>query len=379
MTTYARPFFNSKNFWHNLRRHLAGWTIFMVYESFTIALASGSLERLVYYLLHYVVNILLFYSHAKIVMPLAMSNPSQKAWKIPLFTAMEIAFFLALKYGSDHLIAMIFPEIQKGEIIFDERFIYGGIWRSVYFILLASGYYFLKYYIRERDKSELLEKKSHQQAILAKEQLIELNNARNAFLRAQINPHFLFNTISFIYSKIHKTDPAAGKTLALLSRNMRYALRSGNNPSLVRVSEELKQIRYLLELWQIRQEGEVTAFQLEATESAENAEFIPLVLLTLVENIFKHGNLSDKYHPALLRIETDATHLFIQTRNLVNTGLNDNGQHTGLQNIRQRLRLSYGEHSKMQHYTSGDQFIVKITAPLNIPGEDKNPKNSLRN
>ncbi|MCX2475278.1 histidine kinase, partial [Pedobacter sp. MC2016-05] len=258
-------------------------------------------------------------------------------------------------------------EVQSGKLLLDERFIYGGLWRSIYFILLASGYYSLINYLKERDKRELSEKSFLVGQLKAKQTQIELHHSKNAFLRAQINPHFLFNTISFIYSKIHKSDPKAGKALALLSRIMRYALRSGNEPSLIKISDELQQIRNLIALWEMRQEGEPTTFLLEIEARAEQHEFIPLVLLTLAENMFKHGNLSHSDYPATLNIQRDEICLYIQTRNLVNTGLNDSGDHTGLQNIRQRLLLSYGPQAHIEHYTLGDQYIVKIKTPLEIP------------
>jgi len=364
MSTYAKPIFNLKNKLGNWLWHIGAWFLYMTYESFSVALATGSFSKLPFYLLHYAVNILLFYFHANVVLPLATQVRRNIIWKVPLLTIVEIALFLAFKFGTDHLIALLYPEMSRNEIILDEKFIAGGIWRSVYFILLSSGYYYLRYYIKERDNRELLEKRTFEEALKAKENFIELNNAKNAFLRAQINPHFLFNTINFIYSKIHKTDPAAGKALSLLSRLMRFALDSGKETELIPLAGELEQVSLLLELWKIRQEEERTAFITEIQEGIGQVRFIPLAVLTLLENMFKHGNLSMEEHPGILRIEKRNGEIRIETRNLINTGLNDSGYHTGLKNIQQRLLLTYGNKADMVHRISGEYFVVEIRAPL---------------
>ncbi|MGN8056023.1 sensor histidine kinase [Pedobacter sp. 22163] len=363
MLTYARPIFNLKNKWGNPLWHVAGWFLFIAYESFAIAMATGSAGKILFYVLHYGVNILLFYFHARVLLPVANSNRKQLIWKLPILTAIELCLFLAVKFGTDHLIAYCFPGMSDSKITFDEKFIYGGIWRSVYFILLSSGYYYLIYYIQERDNRELLEKRAYGEELKAKENLIELNSARNAFLRAQINPHFLFNTLSFIYSKIHKTDPKAGKTLSLLSKIMRYALESGNGPGLVRLEEELEQAQLLLELWRIRQEEEKTEFIVKIDNDAGNVKFIPLVILTLLENMFKHGNLSMREHPGMLKIDLTEGYIEVKTSNLINTGLNDSGHHTGLKNIRQRLFLTYEKDASMECQREGEYFNVTIKAP----------------
>ncbi|QPH40576.1 sensor histidine kinase [Pedobacter endophyticus] len=364
MLTYAKPVLNPKNPLGNWLIHLGAWFAYMLYESFSVALATGTFSRITIYLLHYAVNILLFYFHAGVVLPLATSVKRNSPWMLLLLIVFEIALFLAFKFGIDHLIALLYPEMAQNEIILDKKFIAGGVWRSVYFILLASGYYYLRYYIKERDNREQLEKRAYEEELNARENLIELNNAKNAFLRAQINPHFLFNTLNFIYSRIHKADQPAAKTLSLLANIMRYALESGNGPGLIRVEDELGPAGLLLDLWKIRQEEENTAIVLDADDEAKKAKFVPLVILTLLENMLKHGNLSEKQHPGRVKIWVEDPQIILMTRNLINTGLNDSGHHTGLNNIRQRLFLTYGEEAVMQQHVEGNYFTVKISAPL---------------
>lgn len=356
--------FNLKTKLGNWLFHTGAWLLYMLYESFSVALATGTFSKLSFYLLHYAVNILLFYFHASVILPLSTSVKRNIIWKLPLMTVFEIALFLVFKFGTDHLIALFYPEMSKTEIIADQKFIAGGVWRSVYFILLASGYYYLRYYIKERDNRELLEKRAYEEELKARDNLIELNNAKNAFLRAQINPHFLFNTLNFIYSSIHKTDPAAAKTLSLLARIMRYALKSGNGPGLTLLEYELRPAKMLLDLWMIRQGDEKTEIILSIDDGSKRAKFVPLVILTLLENMLKHGNLSDAQHPGMLQIRVEDSQIMVMSKNLINTGINDTGCHTGLKNIRQRLLLTYGEEAVMHQDVRDNYFTVTINAPI---------------
>lgn len=343
--------------------HISVWILYVIYESFAVAMATGSASRIIFYVLHYAVNILLFYFHALFVLPHATAKKHQIIWKLPLLIVLEIGLFLSIKFGTDHLIASLFHEIDKSSIEINKRFIYGGIWRSIYFIMAASGYYYLIYYLKERDKREMLERNAFEEKLKAKDTLIELNNAKNAFLRAQVNPHFLFNTLNFIYSKIHKTDPGAGKAVSLLSRLMRFALQSGKETAPIPLGNELEHASLLLELWKIRQEEEKTEFVLEIQEGIEKIKFIPLAVLTLLENIFKHGNLSLEEQPGVLTIGQRNGQIWIRSSNLINTGLNDSGYHTGLKNIGQRLLLTYGNQAGIKYRVDENHFIVEIWAP----------------
>ncbi|WP_167346139.1 sensor histidine kinase [Pedobacter ginsenosidimutans] len=293
-----------------------------------------------------------------------MKDKKQVFWKLPLLICIELSLFLTVKYFTDHLIAVIFKDLGGAKIVIDERFIYGGIWRSIYFISFASGYYYLKFYLKERDKRESLEKQALLDELKARDAQIELNNARNAFLRAQINPHFLFNTLNFIYSKIHKTDPAAGKTLSVLARLMRYALRSGSELAAMNLGEELGQAKLLLDLYKISKEEEKTEFVFKIEKGVENVGFIPLVILTLMENMFKHGDLSQKSHPGTLEISKVGGNLKIKTSNLFSAELNELSNHNGLNNISQRLVLSYGTAAEMKYFINHGYFCVEITAPI---------------
>lgn len=363
MLTYAKDRFNSKNNSDKIRYHVFGWMSFVGYEAATIGLATGEFGQFRFYLIHYIINILLFYSHSKIVLPLSSGKKLQMLWKLPLFTCIEIGVYVLFKHVVDLWVSNIVLSTHIEGLALDAKSIFGGVWRSIYFIGFASAYYYHMYYLKERDSRENLERIAYVEEIKAKENLIELNNAKYAFLRAQINPHFLFNTLSFIYSNIHKTDPNSGKALILLSNIMRYALRSENGPEKVEMHNEIRQAEEFLALWKIRQEEERTEFIFDIEPGIEKIRFIPLVLLTLLENMFKHGNLSEESDPGILKIFTLENNLIIETVNLINTGLNDFGNHTGIQNIQQRLQLTYGNEGSMVVSQTDHHFLTRIKVP----------------
>jgi len=225
----------------------------------------------------------------------------------------------------------------------DLKFVYSTLWRGIYFILFATAYYFIERYIQQKQRTAALEKDAIKKQLKQKEIAIELADAKNSYLKAQINPHFLFNTLTYIYNSTHKTEARAAEAVRHLSKLMRHALECEHGPELMPLEEEIQQVENLLQLSRIRQPDLFIEFNYSG--EIEQIRTIPLVLLSLTENMIKHGNLSQPEDPGKIILKLKQGVFTIETSNLINTGLNDTGFHTGLENIRQRLRHTYGKHA----------------------------------
>lgn len=106
-------------------------------------------------------------------------------------------------------------------------------------------------------------------------------------------------------------------------------------------------------------------FRLNYDEKIKKIRLIPLVLLTLVENIFKHGNLNVSADEAVINIYLDEDFFYINTYNLVSTNSAETGSHTGLKNIEQRLRFSYGADLVFDYRVdSTNHFYLQLNIPL---------------
>jgi two-component system LytT family sensor kinase len=159
-------------------------------------------------------------------------------------------------------------------------------------------------------------------------------------LQNQISPHLLFNSLNFIYNKVYKESAEAGNSVSRLADLMRYSLVSADDTRTVVLSQEVKQLENLIALCQMRFSGQ---FYLRFKKKGKLAtvQIIPLILITLVENIMKHGDLGDKKFPCLIALQLEDNRLHFQTTNKIrNTNLYPkNG--LGLKNIEKRLNNYY--------------------------------------
>ncbi|MDO1448180.1 histidine kinase [Rhodocytophaga aerolata] len=180
--------------------------------------------------------------------------------------------------------------------------------------------------------------KSKRQEELERQKL----DAELSAIKYQINPHFLFNSLSFIYSKTIPLNEEVAHAVLLLSDIMRYALgRDEDGQGKVDLMKEITHMRNVLEINQMRYEYTLH-IQYQENISHTPIRIPPLVLITLVENAFKHGDLSDAENPLAIRLEADNKHLHFYCCNKKKKGSKELSNGIGLNNVRQRLELMYG-------------------------------------
>jgi two-component system, LytTR family, sensor kinase len=172
-----------------------------------------------------------------------------------------------------------------------------------------------------------------------------------AFLRMQINPHFLFNVLNTIYFQIQKENSEARSSVEKLSEMLRYQLYECTT-DMIDISKELAYIENYVAVQQLRMEAG-TDLQMKLPGDIGSFKIAPLLILPLVENAFKHiSNFKNASHNKLyITIYTEQDSQFVV--NVINTYNSlDNSQQIqnssglGLQNLERRLTLLYpGKHS----------------------------------
>jgi len=203
-----------------------------------------------------------------------------------------------------------------------------------------------------------------------KRQVVE---ARMAAMQAQVEPHFLFNTLASIDHLI-ETDPARAsqmqKNLIALLRasmpTMREASGNGGSGGARDLGRELAVIRPYLEILKVRMEERLTT-SIDVPDGLLSAEFPPMMIQTLVENAIKHG-LEPKAEGGHLAVKAEIVHGKLQV-SVSDTGLGFGraptaGTGVGLANIRERLQLLYGPKASLmvaQNPLGGT--VVTITVP----------------
>lgn len=203
-----------------------------------------------------------------------------------------------------------------------------------------------------------------------KRQVVE---ARMAAMQAQVEPHFLFNTLASIDHLIETDPPRASqmqKNLIALLRasmpSMREASGNGGAGSVRDLGRELAVIRPYLEILKVRME-ERLATEIDVPEGLHSAEFPPMMIQTLVENAVKHG-LEPKPEGGRLRVKAEILHGKLAL-SVADTGMGFGraataGTGVGLANIRERLELLYGSKAALTVTENpGGGTVATITVP----------------
>ncbi len=233
----------------------------------------------------------------------------------------------------------------------DKKYIYG----AVFFLLLSITYFFFYRKLKQKKINELRLEERRVRAELSS-------------LQFNINPHFLFNSISSI-SELIVIDPgSAKKMLQNISGLLRYTLRTSKN-EFVKLEEEIIMIRKYLEIEKIRF-GKRLEFQIDIPDSLSNMLIPPLLIQPLVENSIKHG-LSNKLEGGLISISA-----YENIPGIVTLVVKDNGESKegaekpagsgiGLSSVKERLKLVYGSGQNFK-IEKDDGFKVIINIPKKI-------------
>ena len=183
-------------------------------------------------------------------------------------------------------------------------------------------------------------------------EVIEKEKMKNEldFLKAQFNPHFLFNSINSIYGNINKSNSTAREMLLIFSEMLRYQLYECNT-SVISIEKEISYIRNYISLQQIRK-PENLSIQLNVSEDVRGITIAPLIFMAFIENSFKYvSNHEDRLNEVQISLARSNNQLFFKT---FNTKENVNGREMidpggiGIANVKRRLELLYpGKHALM--------------------------------
>jgi hypothetical protein len=183
---------------------------------------------------------------------------------------------------------------------------------------------------------------AYEQWQTTKEQVL---NTEISFLKAQINPHFLFNTLNSIYALTLVKSEKAPDAVVKLSGMMRYAVSEASE-SQVPLSKEVSYITNYIELQKLRITDKIV-ITFEVTGDAESKQIAPFLLIPFVENAFKYGVNSEENSDIWIRIEIKDNELQMQIENnkvFVRKDKNY-GTSLGIKNTKERLHLMYpGRH-----------------------------------
>ncbi|HMJ48177.1 MAG TPA: histidine kinase [Ferruginibacter sp.] len=171
----------------------------------------------------------------------------------------------------------------------------------------------------------------------------QVSQANFNFLKAQINPHFLHNTLNFLYAKSLPYSSELSEGILTLSDIMRYALSQGNQKDgKAPLKDEIEHVSNVIKINQLRYRNKLKV-NVEINGSVNGVMIIPFILITLVENAFKHGDLKNQDYPIDIRLNVEGNKLSFYCRNKKKTGPKQLTTGIGLDNIKKRLEIAYGD------------------------------------
>jgi sensor histidine kinase YesM len=188
-------------------------------------------------------------------------------------------------------------------------------------------------------------------------------------LKAQVHPHFLFNTLNNIYANTQNVSPVASKMITGLSDILRYTLQEGNKP-LVPLEQELQMIQDYISLEKIRY-GNRLQLHIQLPENTNGLYIVPLLLLPLIENCFKHGT-SHVLDQPWIHLHISIAENQMQMKLLNGKAIKVQEQKStgiGLKNVQKRLSLLYPEKHELTITNEEEVFIVNLKMELILKKE----------
>lgn len=363
------PFIFSNERKYRIRRHLAFWLFWWIFQGFLYSFLAVVKDRSYFWQLRvsmmdsffFMVNhMFLSYSLMYFVIPRFLLK--QRYWQTAGIT---IIIFLVTAAISGTIGVFLLPELRSYIFNIDSesyrttssnffQALMAGLRGGITIGGIAAAIKLMKFWYVKEQRNLQLQKEN----IASQLQL----------LKAQVHPHFLFNTLNNIYSFTQNSSPAAAKMVSGLSDLLRYMLYDGSHP-LVPLHKELTMVKDYIELEKIRY-GNKLELHLAIPADTKDLQIAPLLLLPLVENCFKHGASHILEHP-WINLQIDIVNQQMRMK-LINGKIGtspSSSSHNGIgiKNVQKRLSLLYPGKHEFSITNEEDVFIVSMK--INLEGK----------
>ena len=279
----------------------------------------------------------------------------KEAVKILISFLLAATLFGLMNFGFGYIYVKFGPNLTETELQYFQN--YNGFWIQVINSLFLVGGWLATYLVIKlllklnRDRIERLELSTN------------LKQAQLNTLKGQINPHFMFNSLNNIRGLMLEDVDRSREMLTKLSEMLRYSLTK-NNIDAIAVEEELEMVDNYIDLSKIQFEDRLE-FVKDIQKDCLHIQIPPMIIQLLVENAAKHGISNLKNGGRIsLKISKGNDELSIQVANTGELRISKNSTQLGLNNIRQRLKLLYGEQSSFELQEIENNVVADIKIPL---------------
>ncbi|MEP3210019.1 MAG: sensor histidine kinase [Maribacter sp.] len=343
--------------------HLLFWVGLFVLFAVLAALNSGTIRpHLITYLAFLPAQMLAAYVLNYYQLPQLLYKKKYLLFGLSL--ALTIYVFSALGricvvHIAEPYVRTDFVQESITEILSDTAYLFSVYFTSTYvYALIMLLIKAVKTRFEEKQRIERLEKE-------------KITNELK-FLKGQIQPHFLFNTLNNLYALTLSKSDLAPVVVLKLSDLLDFILYQGNQ-SAIPISKEIELIQGFIELETLRY-GEKIAVDFNYNAADNNLQIPPLLLLPLVENAFKHG-VSGSVEKAKIRIDLNVnpSHLNFEIYNTKpkSTAVKiQKGKGIGTANLQRQLALEYPNNHSFDIQETSEDYLVRLTVDLNTERND---------
>jgi sensor histidine kinase YesM len=357
-----------------LIRHLSFWLCWYVFQVYLYSFTpSPVLNKLSFWariqinagesFFYLIPNIFLAYMLMYVVIP-KMVLPAKY-----LFTFITVLFLLFITGGISALVSLTVIEYIRQAYLARHPTIMNGVVHTPFNVQLylawisglrgsitigglAAAIKLMKYFYEKQQQALILQQEKT---------LAELQS-----LKAQLHPHFLFNTLNNIYANTQDVAPVAADMLLGLSELLRYILYACNAP-LVPLAKEVKMMLEYIELEKKRYGNELEV-AMQIPPDYQNLMIAPLLILPFVENCFKHGTSDMLDAPWInIYIALENETLYLKIVNGKSPGKSAQTGGIGIANVRRRLQLLYPDQYQLSILSEDEVYIVNLKVQLTQP------------
>lgn len=325
--------------------HCVAWIVYYLYEHILVSLIALYDINLIESAFNFPLYVILFYSYVLVIFPLYLDQ--KRYVEFTIYAVLMFGIFTYMRY---QVKVTFVPFFNSDDLTYPYRslrlFAAETIYRGGYFLIIAFGYWIATKSVKQEQEKRRLEhqKRKNEQRLRIME--TNLKDAEITYLKNQINPHFLFNTLNFFYDQIYTHSESIAEGVLLLSKIMRYALRKSDSAK-VMLEDEIEHLKNFIAINQLRF-GNQLQVHFNISGNPAFRLIVPLVLITFVENCFKYGDLFDPEHPVCINMEITNDILTFRTHNKKKDGPTEKSTGIGIDNTKRRLDVIYEDRYNLE-------------------------------
>ncbi len=336
-------------FWKYKLDHVLFWSITIGFYAFVTAdllHEAGFVQYQLNLLIRNGLLALICYTHVYYLFPQYFRKG--KYWQYALLIFTCLLLFTLLKNAHDTwLFGFVLHDLQK------QHFFYNTFYN------FSIALFYLSFTM-----ALALSKNWYQQYLLLQKMQLEKLTTELQYLKAQMNPHFLFNSINTIYFQIDKSNVEARDSLQKFSDLLRYQLYECNEEQIA-IEKEIDYVRSYMDLQRLRRQNNYR-IQLTTEKDVCCINIAPLLLIPFVENAFKHvSNATETVNTIDVRLYRQKEYLMFD---VVNTKQDKpcakTANHIGLKNVKRRLELLYENRHEL--LICNEDFLFSVQLKLRV-------------